>query len=99
MIQQINGYFDGPGTSPYSAHADAPTLKVVKKTIKTTDWDTKAAEVPFTEGTFVDYAVEFADKTVASTAVLVLSSIATGKLNFGVTNDPTADLDLFIYYV
>lgn len=104
----INGYLDGSGVSPYSAHADhthedmpdnAKTLKAVKKTIKTTDWNNSAAEVPFTEGTYVSHAVAFASQSAATAAVLVLSSIGTGKLTFGCTNTPASAIDVYILYL
>ena len=103
--EPINGYLDGPGNSPYSARADhthdgdGKTLKSVKKTIKTTDWSSKAADVPFTEGTFVAYEVAFASADVADTAVMVLSAVGTNTLTFGCTTDPTANVDVYVLYL
>ena len=103
-----NGYLDGSGVSPFAARADhehehmaddTKTVKAVKKTIKTTDWTSKAADVPFTEGTFIGYEVAFASKDVADTAVLVLSTVGTNKLTFGCTTDPTANVDVYVLYL
>lgn len=100
-----NGYLDGNGNSPFAARADhthdgdGVTLKAVKKTIKTTDWSSKAANVPFAEGTFVAYEVAFASQSVATTAALVLSTVGTDELTFGCTTDPTANVDVYILYL
>ena len=101
----FNGFLDGNGSSNYGARADhnhagdGVTLKAVKKTIKTTDWNNSAAEVPFTEGTYVSHAVAFTSQSAAAAAVLVLSSIGTGKLTFGCTNTPASAIDVYILYL
>lgn len=108
MSRMINGYLAGSGVSPYAAHADhthenmaddTKAVKVVKKTIKTSDWTSHAAEVPFTEGEFIGYEVAFASQSVATAAVLALSAVGTNKLTFGSTTDPTANLDIYILYL
>lgn len=98
----MSGYLDGNGSSPHAAHADHAhdgALKTVKKTIKTTDWSSKAADVTFTEGTYIGFIVDFASQSAATTAALVLSSIGTGKLTFGCTTDPASNLDVYILYL
>ena len=98
----INGYMDGSGTSPYSAHADhthGEGLKAVKKTIKAADWNNKAADVTFTEGTYVGFLVDHASQAAATTALLVLSTVGTGKLTFGCTTAPEAALDVYVLYL
>ena len=107
-----NGFLDGTGNSAYAARADhthegaggympgdTPALKAVKKTIKVTDWSNSAADVAFTEGTYVDYRVAFASQGAATTAVLVLSSVGTNKLTFGCTTTPEAALDVYVLYL
>lgn len=105
MITPINGYLDGNGSSNFSARADhthdgdGVTLKAVKKTIKAADWNNKAADVPFTEGTYVSFAPAAASAAAAATAALVLSSVGTGKLTFGCTTAPSDALDVYILYL
>ena len=101
-MMTISGYLDGNGNSPHSAHADHThegALKAVKKTIKATDWDNKAAEVPFEEGTYVGYQVDAASLSAADAAVLVFSSLGTKKLNFACTTAPTAAIDIYVLYL
>ena len=107
-----NGYLDGTGNSQCAARADhthdgsggympgdTPALKAVKKTIKVTDWNDKAADVPFTEGTFVTFEVAFASAAAATAAVLVLSTVGTNKLTFGCTTTPEAAIDVYVMYL
>ncbi len=111
-IDRINGFLDGSGTSLFSARADhthegaggylpgdTPAVKAVKKTIAVADWDNKAAEVAFTEGTYVGYQVAAASIDAATTAALVFTGVGTGKLNFGCTTTPAAALDVYILYL
>lgn len=98
----ISGFVDGDGSSCNAARADhehKTGLKAVKKTIKVADWNNKAAEVPFEEGTYVGYQVDAASVAAATTAVLVLSSVGTGKLTFGCTTTPAAALDVYVLYL
>lgn len=98
----INGYLDGSGTSSFSAHADHEhngALKAVKKTIKVADWSNSAADVSFTEGTYVGYQVAADSISAATSAVLVFSSVGTKKLTFGCTNTPASNLDVYILYL
>ena len=108
MVQTINGYLGGTGSSPYAAHADhthedkvdkTVGLKAVKKTIKVADWNDSAADVPFTEGTYIGYEVEAASISAATSAVLVFSEVGTNKLTFGCTNTPAANIDVYILYL
>lgn len=97
-----NGYLDGSGSSAFGARADhthADGVKAVKKTIKVADWSSKAAEVPFEEGTYIGYQVDAASLSVANTAVLAFTSVGTKKLNFGCTNTPAANIDIYILYL
>ncbi|MBQ3478155.1 MAG: hypothetical protein IJH25_08295 [Clostridia bacterium] len=94
----MSGYLDGTGNSPHAAHADN-VLRAIKKTIKVTDWDNKAADVTFTEGAYVGFIVDQASQAAATTAALVLSSVGTGKLTFGCTTTPAAALDVYVLYL
>lgn len=104
-MEHISGYLDGNGSSRHSARADhthagdGVTLKAVKKTIKANDWNNKAADVPFTEGTFVTFNPDAASAAAATTAALVLSTIGTNKVTFGCTTTPDAAIDVYILYV
>lgn len=110
--EPFNGYLDGNGNSAYAARADhthdgsggylagdTPVLKAVKKTIKVTDWNEKAAEVIFEEGTYVSYAVAAASQSAATAAALVFTSVGTKKLNFGCTTTPEAAIDVYVLYL
>ena len=94
----MSGYLDGTGNSPHAAHADN-VLRAIKKTIKVTDWDNKAADVTFTEGVYVGFIVDQASQAAATTAALVLSSVGTAKLTFGCTTTPAAALDVYVLYL
>ena len=98
----MSGYLDGTGNSPHAAHVDhthSGALNAVKKTLKVTDWDNKAADVTFTEGAYVGFIVDQASQAAATTAALVLSSVGTGKLTFGCTTTPAAALDVYVLYL
>lgn len=101
-LQEISGYMEGSGNSPHCARADHThegALMAVKKTIKATDWEDKAAEVPFEEGTYIGYQVDAASLTAADTAVLVFDSVGTKKLNFSCTTAPTDPIDVYVLYL
>lgn len=101
----FNGYLDGNGSSNYGARADhthagdGVTLKAVKKNIKVADWNNKAADVAFTEGTYVSFTPDAASAAAATAAALVLSSVGTKKLTFGCTTTPAAAIDVYILYL
>ena len=101
-LQTMSGYLDGDGASRHAAKADhthAGMVKAVKKTIKVADWNDKAAEVPFEEGTYIGYQVDAASLTAADTAVLVFDSVGTKKLNFSCTTTPTDPIDIYVLYL
>ena len=96
-----NGYVEGSGKSSFAARADHThegMAKATKVTVKTTDWDTKAAEVEYS-GTYVGMVVDAASADVATTAVVVVTSASEGTLTLGCTTDHTATIDIWVLTV
>jgi len=96
-----NGYVGGSGDSPFAAHEDhvhEGMLKAKKVNIKTTDWDTKAAEVAYT-GTYVGMEIDAGSATVADTAKVVVTSASEGTLTLGCTTDPVSAIDIWVLTV
>lgn len=111
-LTQGNGYLDNTGSSPFGAHADhnhsgdyepknAALLKSTKVSIAVADWSEGSASVDFPTGltTYVGYIVDNGSQSEATTAELVVSTVGTTSITFGVTETPTDTIDIFILYL